>query len=326
MHSPVRIYRQPILRAAGFRRRARARRGFIPVLAQESEFHPGPDYFSRAIHPRGEHSLGFSLSDLHLAFEGLAEGDRNLLQARYGIFVADRPTEGAGRIRVVQAGVPGFLQSRHQGRGVPEIYRLEQVWRGELLTAYAYEFAGCFDFVSHRGQLAIAPSQGDPVHRAVENFLRVVSAHWFLRRGGLLIHASGVVREGRAHLFFGPSSSGKTTVTLLSDGDLILGDDLILLRESDSGFAACAVPFRGLYREPPQTDQAFPLAGLYRLVKDRDDFLVDLSPSLGAAELMGSLPFVMEAGRGGEALETASRIVREMPVRRLIFRKSADFW
>ena len=264
--------------------------------------------------------------DLHLVFEGFAEEDRNLLKARYGSFVAEVPREGAGRIRVVQSGVPGFLRSRHLETGAPEVYRLEQVWRGELLTAYAYEFAGCFDFESNTGQLAIAPAQGDPLHRAVENFLRVVSAHWFLRRGGLLIHASGVVREGRAHLFFGPSGSGKTTVTLLSAGDLILGDDLILVREAHSRFEACAVPFRGLYREPPQADQAFPLAGLYRLVKDRDDFLVDLSPSLGAAELMGSLPFVMEADRGGAALETASRIVRGLPVRRLHFRKSADFW
>jgi len=276
--------------------------------------------------PRGESSLGFSLSDLNLVFEGFAEEDRNLISARYGSFVVDGQPESAGRIRVVEAEVPGFLRSRHLESGVPEVYRLEQVWSGERLTAYAYEFAGWFDFGNHRGQLAIAPDQGDPLHRAVENFLRVVSAHWFLRRGGLLIHGSGVVRKGRAHLFFGPSGSGKTTVTLLSGTDLILGDDLVLLRETTSGFQACAVPFRGLYREPPQTDQAFPPAGLYRLVQDRDDFLVDLAPSLGSAELMGSLPFVMEGGRGGEALETTSRLVRALPVRRLHFRKSADFW
>jgi len=261
-----------------------------------------------------------------LAFEGFAEEDRNLIRARYGSFVADRQPEGAGRINIVEAEVPGFLRSRHLESGVPEVYRLEQVWRGEQLIAYAYEFAGWFDFGSRRGQLAIAPSHGDPLHRAVENFLRVVAAHWFLRRGGLLIHASGVVRKGKAHLFFGPSGSGKTTVTSLSGDDLILGDDLVLVRESNGGFEACAVPFRGLYREPPQTDRAFPLAGLYRLVKDRDDFLVDLAPSLGTAELMGSLPFVMEGGGGSEALETASRIVRGLTVQRLHFRKSSDFW
>jgi hypothetical protein len=240
--------------------------------------------------------------------------------------VADRQLEGAGRIQVVNAEVPGFLRVRRLASGAAEVYRLEQAWSGEQLTAFAYEFAGWFDFATHRGQLAIAPAQGDPLHRAVENFLRVVSAHWFLRRGGLLVHASGVVRDGRAHLFFGPSGSGKTTVTSLSESDLILGDDLVLIRESHCGFEACGVPFRGLYREPPQTDQAFPLSGLYRLVKDRDDFLVDLSPSLGAAELMGSLPFVMEGERSGQALETVSRIVSGLPVRRLHFRKSADFW
>ena len=127
-------------------------------------------------------------------------------------------------------------------------------------------------------------------------------------------------------MFFGPSGSGKTTVTLLSGADLILGDDLVLLRKAGSGFEACAVPFRGLYREPPQTDRAFPLAGIYRLVKDREDFLEDLSPSLGAAEVMGSLPFVVGGGGAGPVLESVSRLASARVIRRLHFRKSEDFW
>ena len=301
--------------------------GFIPVLVQENEFHPGPDFFSRDLIPRGKFSLGFHLSGLDLVLEGMSEDDDRLLRARYGIFVNDAQPHQSGSIRVVEAGVPGFLQPQTQADGRPELYRLEQSWAGEILTAYAYEFAGWYDFQALRGMLAIAPAQGDPLHRAVETFIRVVAAHWFLRRGGLLIHASGVVRGGKAHLFFGPSGSGKTTVTSLAgEGDLVLGDDLVLLREGDAGYAACSVPFRGLYREPPSTDQAFPIGGLYRLIKDRNDFLVDLTPSQGAAELMGSLPFVMDGGGAGRVLETVGRLVASAPIRRLHFRKSADFW
>ena len=252
--------------------------------------------------------------------------DRDQIQARYGSFVQTEAAEDAGRIRVVEAGGSGFLRVRGMPGGGPEVYRLEQAWHGERLTAYAYEFAGWFDFRDRCGQLAIAETVGDALHRAVENFLRVVSAHWFLRRGGLLIHAAGVVRNGRAHLFFGPSGSGKTTVTLLSGADLILGDDLVLLQRAGSGFEACAVPFRGLYREPPQTDRTFPLAGIYRLVKDGKDFLEDLPPSRGTAELMGSLPFVMEGGGAAVALDSVSCLAGSEVIRRLHFRKSADFW
>ena len=301
-------------------------RGFIPALAQVGEYHPGREYFDRVSTPRGSFSLAFALSGFHLHLQGFSEEDRSLLRARYGRFTADEQLPDAGRIQVVEAEVPGFLKSRHLEGGIPEVYRLEQSLSGSRLTAYAYEFAGWFDFEERRGQLAIAASRGDPVHRAVENFLRVVCAHWFVRRGGLMVHAAGVVRDGRAYLFFGPSGSGKTTVTLLSEGCTILGDDLILLRAGESGFEACAVPFRGLYREPPSTESAFALAGLFRLVKDSEDFVAELPPSRGAAELLGSLPFVMESGQGALAIEIASQIVRTTPVRRLHFRKSANFW
>jgi len=303
----------------------RVRRGFIPALALVGEYHPGPEYFHRVSTPRGRDSLGFALSGFHLLFDGFSQEDSALLKARYGSFVSGTSPADAGRIRIVEAEVPGFLKPRMEG-GVPELYRLEQSWSGSRLTAYAYEFAGWFDFEERRGQLAIAPVGGDPVHRGVENFLRVVCAHAFLRQGGLLLHAAGVVRGDRAHLFFGPSGSGKTTVTLLSERQTILGDDLVLIRAASGAFEACAVPFRGLYREPPETDRAFPLAGLYRLVKDRDDFLAPLPPSRGAAELLGSLPFVMESGEGARALGIAGRIVDATPVQRLHFRKSADFW
>jgi hypothetical protein len=65
---------------------------------------------------------------------------------------------------------------------------------------------------------------------------------------------------------------------------------------------------------------------LFRLVKDSEDFVAELPPSQGAAELLGSLPFVMESGQGTLAIEIVGQIVRTTPVRRLHFRKSADFW
>jgi hypothetical protein len=51
-----------------------------------------------------------------------------------------------------------------------------------------------------------------------------------------------------------------------------------------------------------------------------------LSKARGAADLMGSLPFVMEGGGGSKALEVVSRVVGRVPVYRLRFRKSPDFW
>jgi hypothetical protein len=295
-------------------------------LAPEVEYHPGPDYFTRVGVPRGPHSLGFSLAGLDLKFSGLSSSDRDLVRSRYGCFIREEAAPGAGEIDIVEAEVPGFLKPQPTAAGEVEYYRLEQVWSDERLICYSYEFAGWFDASRHCGKLAIARLEGDPLHRAFENFLRVVAAHWFLRRGSLLIHASGVVRGGAAYLFFGPSGAGKTTVTLQSEGDLILGDDLILLQAKGEAFEACSVPFRGLYREAPETDRAFPLAAAYRLIQDREDFVEEIPASRAAAELMASLPFVMEGEGGGRAVEIAARLARVVPVHRLHLRKSPGFW
>ncbi|HEU5182488.1 MAG TPA: hypothetical protein VFW45_17005 [Candidatus Polarisedimenticolia bacterium] len=294
-------------------------------MAPEVEYHPGPDYFDRVCLSRGPHSLRFTLAGLDLKLSGLSTSDRDLIRSRYGCFIRDEAASGAGEIEIVEAEVPGFLKPRGKAEE-PEYYRLEQTWSDERLVCYSYEFAGWFDPLRRCGKLAIARIDEGPLHRAFENFLRVVAAHWFLRRGSLLIHASGVVRGGAAYLFFGPSGAGKTTVTLLSEGDLVLGDDLILLQPDGERFEACSVPFRGVYREPPATDRAFPLAAAYRLIQDRRDFVEEIPASRATAELMASLPFVMEGEGGGRAVEIAARLARHAPVHRLHFRKSAEFW
>jgi len=263
---------------------------------------------------------------LDLSLQGLSQEDRDLIRTRYGLFTFQPGSLQAAPIQVVDAEVPGFLKTVQVAGRHPEIYRLEHRWRSDRLVAYSYEFAGWYDYQTRRGELAVVKSSGDLLHRAVENFLRVLTAHWFLRRGGLLLHASGVVREGMAHLFFGPSGSGKTTVTMLSEGDLVLGDDLVGIRETGSTYEACAVPFRGLYREPPQTGQGFPLAGVNRLVQDQRDFLEEIPPSRRAAEMMASLPFVMGGEGASRALEITGRLANAVTIRRLHFRKSPDFW
>jgi hypothetical protein len=291
------------------------------------EFHPTPEYFARNLRRRGSGSARVVISGLALNLVGLAPGDETLIRSRYGIFIQDGPPlPGEARVEVVEAEVSGFLVPRGIQRETPEFYRLEQFWQGDRLFAYSYEFAGWYDRKSGDGQLAVTSSGAEIFYRAAENYLRSVTAHRALEKGAFLLHGAAVVRGSRAHVFYGPSGSGKTTVTLLSEGHLVLGDDLVLIREGEGGFEVCPVPFRGVFREPPESDRGYPLAGFYRLVQNSTDSLDPLSPARGAADLMGSLPFVMEGGGGPRALEVVSRAVTRVPVYRLRFRKSPDFW
>jgi hypothetical protein len=95
-----------------------------------------------------------------------------------------RETGDAARIEVVSSEVKEFLRPAEISPGKPEVYRLEQRLSQERLLAWSYDFAGFFDYAGRVGKLAIAASMGDPFHRAVENYLRVVAAHAALRRGG----------------------------------------------------------------------------------------------------------------------------------------------
>jgi len=161
----------------------------------------------------------------------------------------------------------------------------------------------------------------------VENFLRVLTASFILERGGLLMHASGVVRGGKAHLFFGPSGRGKTTVTLLSPDDVVLSDDLSLIIPNGDFFEATGIPFGMAHHRTPDTRDSFPIASLNSLAQSLEVSREPLTGARALAETVASLPFVMqETGQSQRALEVASRLLQVVPAYRLSFRKDPSFW
>lgn len=84
--------------------------------------------------------------------------------------------------------------------------------------------------------------------RLVENALRLCLSHLLPVRGGLLVHASAVAREGKGFVFTGASGSGKSTaVRLLSQlhGIQPLGDEVVVLRLTQDGARVESTPFGG---------------------------------------------------------------------------------
>jgi hypothetical protein len=55
-----------------------------------------------------------------------------------------------------------------------------------------------------------------------------------LERGGVLLHASSVVSNGRAFAFVGPSGAGKTTMARLAAPRAVLSDEVTALRPRGS--------------------------------------------------------------------------------------------
>jgi hypothetical protein len=83
----------------------------------------------------------------------------------------------------------------------------------------------------------------------LNSFLRVVCSFCLLERGGLLLHASSIVSQGRAFVFAGPSGAGKTTMARLGAPRPVLSDEVTALRPTTSrpapAFDCFPTPFWG---------------------------------------------------------------------------------
>lgn len=276
---------------------------------------------------RREEALALSISGIGLTLTGLTPTLQMALHHRFRLFTV--PLLAAPDpdlvVRVRPAVVKGYLDyDRH---GESKIYRLDTRVHGGRLHVWSYAFAGWFDIDGRDGEMSLCESPVEPAERSVENFLRVAFAWKAARRGGMLLHASGLVRHGKAYIFFGPSGSGKTTVTRLSTNDLLLNDDCIHIRRGDSGFEASGVPFKGRENGGAQSREGFPIAGIFRLAQSRRVFMERLGPAQAVAEIAASIPFVSERAEGVEGSFAAlEQLVRAVPVCRLHFRLAPDFW
>src|SRR5581483_2511948 len=190
-----------------------------------------------------------------LEYDGMDATTRLKLQDTYAAFVSD---EQEPRLRVqveVQPGAP-FINFTHPTWQI----RTRNV-NGKVEFESHLE-AGWADLERGTARLVMRPD-GAP-----ENFLRVLYAWLCLENQALLVHASGVIRDGQGYVFFGPSGSGKTTVAHLSRDATVLSDDLVIIRKWNDAFWVHGVPFRGDLLEAPRTNASAPLAGLFTLVKD----------------------------------------------------------
>jgi hypothetical protein len=296
----------------------------------EADHVPGPEFAQAPARSFGTETLHLAIGPIRIRLEGLSAPQRASLEARYGIFVTRGDAgQPAVRVQIFQSEREGFLRSASSG----EQYRILTRWHGTLLTATSYEWSGWIDRVRWDAGLALAritTTDTAAFDRSVENFLRLVMAHSVVPRGGFLFHSAGIVRDGRAYLFFGPSGSGKTTTTGLSleTGAEILSDDLALIVKGEDGTpSACSVPFRGVYAPEYTMNRLHPIAGFFRLIQDPGDRLERLQGAAAVGEVVGSVPFVTDRTEmAGDLLDVVGAAVARVPVFRLYFTKSRRFW
>lgn len=197
----------------------------------------------------------------------------------------------------------------------PDLTRL-----ADCLSFHAGTCTGSIDTLTHRAELAV--SQVRPFED-VDYFIRILIALLCFNAGGLLLHGAGIVWENDAHIFFGRSGSGKTTISHLAIDGLVLNDDLVVVLPVRNQWMVFATPF-GSLGDRRSEQSGYPLFGLYRLVKDTHNYTKRLSPSRAVAELIGSVPILPSITKyQALALSRCDELSASIPVFYLHFRIDA---
>lgn len=189
-----------------------------------------------------------------------------------------------------------------------------------------YHAPGCQGYVDPFHKQGLLQMDTDHPLQEVEYYLRVVIALLAFENGGVLFHSAGVVRNGRAYIFFGYSGSGKSTLARLSHRDEVLNDDLLVIMPEMDSWRVYATPFWNQSQRHIAVPHA-PLAGLFRLVQDRKVYLEGMESAQGVAEMVSSCPVVSaDPSRSQLLMERCQKILDAAPAYRLHFLPDDSFW
>ena len=139
-----------------------------------------------------------------------------------------------------------------------------------------------------------------------------------LRFDGLMIHASAVEYEGRAYLFSGPSTVGKSTHTrlwqsLFGEKAQVINDDKPALRFLDGQWYAYGTPWCG--KDGINQNKKVPLAGICFLKQAKENHIRRMTSFEAASHLMSQTMYRLVQKSNMELLLShIDKLVRTIPV------------
>jgi hypothetical protein len=283
-------------------------------------------HFSGPLQPHGDGAFTVAVGGIAVRFEGLSEQIKTAALERYGPFLSEEPPIHTA---AVFEGPPDYLDMAED-----KFLRLEEREFAEGRLLVSHVFAACRPESTHlKGLLRLCPATPkDSALGALENYLRWVIADLALARGGFVLHAAGLVRNGSGYVFFGPSGAGKSTLARMSAGMEagcgILSDDLVLIRRKEDIFEVSSTPFAGTLPQSDKRPGAYPLIGLYRLRQALHHALCPVEPLAQAfASVLTCCPFVTDASaRRDRLMPLVESCCKAVPVRELSFLKNPGFW
>jgi len=273
----------------------------------------------------GDESRTLRIGDRALCLQGLDTALCADLEARWGPFVvASAGGEASWTLRLLHAGNRRWLEHGPSG----ERYRIEAVHDAAHRVVASYRFCLGRDVAAGAWRVGLTDDPGEKRGRVVENVVRFLAAELAAEQGGFALHSAGVLRDGRAWIFAGPSRSGKTTAVALAAPAESLGDDFGIVLPTDDGWRTFALPFDSAEKvsgDPPRG--SFPIAAVWRLRHAEATRVVAANGALATAALMGCLAFPWALPeRSQELLDRVERLVGEGRFAEFEFTRDADVW
>jgi len=145
-----------------------------------------------------------------------------------------------------------------------------------------------------------------------------------------LVHAAGVVRDGRGYVFVGPSGAGKSTVAALSAAHQVLNDEMNLVELDARPPVLVGTPFNAFFsgKSPGRA----PLAAVLLLEQANEHALLPAEPARAAADLAAQVAPPVGLGDAAppavhDAMLTAAvTLLDQVPAYVLRFRPDEGFW
>lgn len=158
--------------------------------------------------------------------------------------------------------------------------------------------------------------------------LRILLSHLLLRNNGMLIHGAAIESDRRGYLFYGPSETGKTTISRISAqaGKRILTDELTAVRRIDGRYIIFGTPFWGEFQGESTAD-GIELSAMVRPIKSDCPAVKSSGPADAAHGLLKTIVnFSADAESNCRALDAVADLTSSVGSHRLFFSRTGDFW
>lgn len=139
-----------------------------------------------------------------------------------------------------------------------------------------------------------------------------------VRHGGIMLHASAVEWEGKAYLFSGPSTVGKSTHTrlwqsLYGEKAQVFNDDKPALRYLDGTWFAYGTPWCG--KDGINQNKKVPLAGICFLKHGKENRIRRLSANEAITRIMTqTMRLFLRAENAQYMLSHLDKLISQIPI------------